>query len=122
VKKTGKSTIGWSLHRKGNKYVDFRLSKKRNSINFILEEIELKRLFITLLKRGLFVLTNENPKFEPTYEKPGDTIFLETQIEHKNLLLFTATRHCIQYWETQGAKKNRGLYFYTKLKNNSAGN
>lgn len=102
----------------GNKIFDFSFIKNEFKINFILEEMN-KKILINLLKRDFLVLTNENPKILNHYEKPGDTIFLETQIENKTYFYLTANQQLHQILETQGGKE-KSDYIFTQVENNHA--
>lgn len=102
----------------GNKIFDFSFIKNEFKINFILKEIN-KKILINFLKRDFYVLINENPKILNQYEKTGDTIFMETQINNNTYFYLTADQQLHQILETRG-NKEKSDYIFTEVENNHA--
>ncbi|MCK0145106.1 hypothetical protein MWU78_05555 [Arenibacter sp. F26102] len=102
----------------GNKLFDFSFIKNEFKINFILDEMN-KKILINLLKRDFHVLTNENPEILNHYDKPGDTIFLETRKENKTYFYLMADQQLHRILETRGGEE-KSDYIFTQIEDNHA--
>lgn len=102
----------------GNKLFDFSFIKNEFRVNFILSEMN-KKILINLLRKDLFVLTNENPIILHHYQKMGDSIFLMSKIKNYTYFYLTADERLHKILETKRGKDKLD-YIFTEIENDHA--